>query len=174
MITIVSGTNRKNSVTKKIALHYQTVLQSKDIETDFIDLVDLPSDFTASALYEDQGKSDEFNVLQSQVSKAQKFVFVVPEYNGSFPGVLKAFLDGLKFPDSLKGKKCGMVGVSSGMQGSVMGMSHLTDIFNYLGMTVHANKPKLIRVETLLENDELTDASSIRRIEEHANAVIEF
>jgi chromate reductase, NAD(P)H dehydrogenase (quinone) len=144
MITIVSGTNRRNSVTKKIALHYETLLQSKNIETNMIDLVDLPSDFIETALYENEGKNESFNSFREQMIDGQKFLFVVPEYNGSFPGILKTFLDGLKFPGTLKGKKCAMIGVSSGMQGGVIAMSHLTDIFNYLGMNVLALKPKLV------------------------------
>ena len=80
MITIVSGTNRKNSVSKIIAEHYQKVLQSKGVETDLINLVDLPSDFTSTALYENQGKNENFNELQKQVSNSNKFLFVVPEY----------------------------------------------------------------------------------------------
>lgn len=174
MITIVSGTNRKNSVTKKIALYYQTLLQSKNIETQMIDLVDLPSDFIESALYENEGKNEAFNVIREQMDDGKKFVFVVPEYNGSFPGILKTFIDGLKFPGTLKGKKCAIIGLSSGMQGGVMAMSHLTDIFNYLGMSVLALKPKLTRVDSLLVNGELTDASSIRRINEQADALIGF
>ncbi|MFK7951883.1 MAG: NADPH-dependent FMN reductase [Ekhidna sp.] len=174
MITIVSGTNRKNSVTKQIAEHYQKTLQSKGIETDLIDLVDLPADFSNTALYENQGKNEGFNELQSRMNIAQKYIFVVPEYNGSFPGILKTFLDGLTFPDTLKGKKCGMIGLSAGMQGSVIAMSHLTDIFNYLGMTVHANKPKLIKVDSLMKDGKLIDPSSIKRIDEQANVLINF
>lgn len=174
MITIVSGTNRKNSVSKQIALHCQKVLESKNIETDFIDLMDLPDDFIESALYDNQGKNDQFNSLQNQVNETQKFLFIIPEYNGSFPGVVKAFLDGLKFPNSLKGKKCGIIGVSSGVQGGVMAISHLTDIFNYLGMHVLANKPKLMKIESLMSDGELIDSSSLQRVEEHAEALISF
>jgi chromate reductase, NAD(P)H dehydrogenase (quinone) len=174
MITIVSGTNRRNSVTKKIALHYETLLQSKNIETNMIDLVDLPSDFIETALYENEGKNETFNSFRDQMVDGQKFLFVVPEYNGSFPGILKTFLDGLKFPGTLKGKKCAMIGISSGMQGGVIAMSHLTDIFNYLGMNVLALKPKLTRVDSLMENDRLVDASSIRRINDQADALISF
>ncbi len=174
MITIVSGTNRKNSVTKRIALHYQSVLTSKNIETDLVDLADLPHDFTESALYNNQGKNSQFNTFQEQMGKGEKFLFVIPEYNGSFPGVLKAFLDGLKFPNTLKGKKCAMIGVSSGVQGGVMAMSHLTDIFNYLGMSVFASKPKLMNIESLMLDGELIDPNSIQRINEQAEALISF
>ena len=75
-----------------------------------------------------------------KIQSCDKFVFVVPEYNGSFPGVFKAFVDGLKYPASFKDKKCALVGISSGTQGGALALSHLTDIFNYLGMNVLALK----------------------------------
>lgn len=174
MITIISGTNRKNSVTKLIALHYQSILEDKNVETKIVDLEELPHDFIGTAMYENQGKNERFNPFQDQMHESQKFLFVVPEYNGSFPGILKTFLDGLKFPDTLRGKKCAMIGLSSGKQGGVIAMSHLTDIFNYLGMNVLALKPKLAQVESLIKNGELTDASSIKIMNDQAEALILF
>ena len=40
-------------------------------------------------------------------------------------------------------KKAALVGISSGVQGAGLALSHLTDIFNYCGMHVLAQKPKL-------------------------------
>ncbi len=174
MITIISSTNRVNSVSKQVAIQYQQILNELDIETTLIDLEQLPSDFIKTALYESQGTNTEFNPIRDHMKDAQKFVFIVPEYNGSFPGILKTFLDGLEFPGTLKGKKCAMVGLSAGIQGGVMAMSHLTDIFNYLGMHVLANKPKLTQVNTLMEAGKITDEASLRRLKEHAQAIIEF
>lgn len=174
MITIISSTNRKNSVSKQVALQYQEILKDLAIESTIIDLERLPADFISSALYENQGTNPDFNPIRDHMKKAKKYVFVVPEYNGSFPGILKTFLDALEFPDTLKGKRCAMVGISSGVQGGVMAMSHLTDIFNYLGMHVLANKPKLMRVNGLIEDGKITDESSLRRLREQAEAFIEF
>ncbi|WP_436517173.1 NADPH-dependent FMN reductase [Ekhidna sp. To15] len=174
MITIISSTNRKNSISKQVALQYQTILKELAIESTIIDLEHLPADFIASALYENQGTNVDFNPIRDHMKDAQKYVFIVPEYNGSFPGILKTFLDALEFPGTLKGKRCAMVGISSGVQGGVMAMSHLTDIFNYLGMHVLANKPKLMRVNGLMEDGKITDESSIRRLKEQAEALIDF
>ncbi|MEP1032809.1 NAD(P)H-dependent oxidoreductase [Ekhidna sp.] len=174
MITIISSTNRKNSVSKQVALQYQELLKDLGSESTIIDLENLPSDFIATALYENQGTNVDFNPIRDHMKTAQKYVFIVPEYNGSFPGILKTFLDALEFPGTLKGKKCAMVGLSSGIQGGVMAMSHLTDIFNYLGMHVLANKPKLTRVNGMMEDGRLTDESSLRRLKEQATTLIDF
>lgn len=174
MITIISGTNRKNSISKQVALQYQEILKEHDVESTIVDLEKLPSDFIATALYENQGTNVDFNPVRDHMKEAQKYVFVVPEYNGSFPGILKTFLDALEFPGTLKGKKCAIVGLSSGIQGGVMAMSHLTDIFNYLGMHVLAAKPKLTRINGKMENGKITDESYLKRLKDQAQAIIEF
>lgn len=174
MITIVIGTNRANSVSKKVGLQYQQILAKKGAESTIIDLANLPADFISSALYEKQGTNVDFNPVIEHMKSAQKFVFIVPEYNGSFPGVLKAFLDGLDFPDTLRGKKGSLIGLSSGVQGGVMAMSHLTDILNYLGMHVLANKPKLIGINQKMQEGLVSDESYIKLMDSHASDLINF
>ena len=73
----------------------QSILNTKGETSQIVDLVDLPGDFVANALYENNGKNADFNALREKVQSSDKLVFVVPEYNGSFPGILKTFIDGL-------------------------------------------------------------------------------
>ena len=49
--------------------------------------------------------------IRDKMVASQKFVIIVPEYNGSFPGVLKTFFDGLKFPSTFTDKNCALVGI---------------------------------------------------------------
>lgn len=157
MITIVVGTNRQNSVSKQVAIYYKSILNDKNVTSQIVDLVDLPDNFTKTALYENNGKNIVFNTIREKVQDSEKMVFIVPEYNGSFPGVLKSFIDGLKYPESVKDKKAALVGISSGPQGGVLAMAHLTDIFNYLGMDVLALKPKLAGIERNFSNGKITN-----------------
>lgn len=173
MITIVCGTNRKNSNTRKIVGIYQELLSENDLDSEIINLEDLPSDFTSSALYENAGKNETFNAFQQQIDDSEKLVFITPEYNGSFPGVLKAFIDGMRFPGTFEGKKCALVGLSAGTQGGTLAMSHLTDIFNYLGMHVLAQKPRLPLLDSKLEGNEL-DSFYIQLLKEQVTAFISF
>ncbi|MEO9485399.1 MAG: NAD(P)H-dependent oxidoreductase [Ekhidna sp.] len=174
MITIISGTNRKHSVSKQVALQYQQILEELSIESTIIDLEDLPSDFISTALYENQGTNVVFNPIREHMKASQKYIFIVPEYNGSFPGVLKTFLDALEFPGTFTGKKCAMVGLSAGIQGAAIAMSHLTDIFNYLGMHVFANKPKLMSINAMMENGKITNESNLGILRDQAQDFIKF
>ncbi len=147
MYVIVSCTNRKESVTSKLCSIYADVLSDLGVTATIIDLCDLPGDYLESALYDNSGKNELFNPSRDVMEDAKKFVFVIPEYNGSFPGVLKAFIDGLKFPKTFTNKKCALVGLSSGQQGAGLALSHLTDILNYCGTHVLAFKPKLSNID---------------------------
>lgn len=177
MITIVSSTNRNDAVSYQISLLYQRILAERDVPSEIINLNDLPDDFTVSALYENSGKNEAFNALRAQMKAAQKYVFIVPEYNGSFPGVLKAFIDGLEYPHTFTNKKCALVGLSSGVQGAGLALSHLTDIFNYCGMHVLALKPKLARIEANLsdgESFEIANKLYLELLEQQADLLIGF
>lgn len=126
-------------------------------EVEILDLEKLPSDFLFSALYENSGTNKEFNTFQDITKKSKRFVFVIPEYNGSFPGVIKSFIDGLEYPSPFKGKIAGLVGISSGVQGATLALSHMTDILNYLECNVLAIKPKCTSIESKFINEKLND-----------------
>jgi NAD(P)H-dependent FMN reductase len=174
MITIISGTNRQNSVSAQVAHLYQSLLAQHQVESNIIDLADLPSDFVYTALYDNNGKNHEFNKFLEKLRTSEKYVFIIPEYNGSFPGVLKAFIDGMEYPNSFQDKKCALVGISSGMQGAGLALSHMTDIFNYLGMHVLALKPKLARIEKNFDGEEVTDKLYSQLLEEQVKKFLEF
>ena len=174
MITIVSSTNRTDSISFQISQLYQNILNDLDEASQIIDLNELPGDFTSTALYENSGKNMEFNKLRELMKSSEKFVFIVPEYNGSFPGVLKAFIDGLEYPGTFRGKKCALVGLSSGVQGAGLALSHLTDIFNYCGMHVLALKPKLARIEANMEDTKITNQLYNDLLKEQALSLLSF
>ncbi|MCS5490591.1 NADPH-dependent FMN reductase [Algoriphagus limi] len=174
MIKIILGTNRKNSVSKLIALQYQQILKEKGADSEILELEDLPADFIESALYENNGKNEEFNQFHQRVSQGKKFVFIVPEYNGSFPGVLKTFIDGMTYPNNFRNKKAALVGLSSGIGGGGIALSHLTDIFHYLGMHVLALKPKLAKIEQNMSDNLLTNKLYLELLHTQAEMLLEF
>jgi NAD(P)H-dependent FMN reductase len=169
MITIVVGTNRKNSKTTQVAAYYQHLLAQLGAESQILDLAALPTDFTTSALYENAGKNRIFNELRAQLEHSDKYVFIVPEYNGSFPGVLKAFIDGLSYPSKLAHKQAALVGLSDGVQGGALALSHLTDIFSYLGLNVLAQRVKIPLMKKNFQQGEVTDAFISQLLHEQAS-----
>lgn len=174
MVKIIVGTNRKDSVSKNIASIYLEILENLNTPSQILHLEDLPHDFVFSALYENNGKNPDYNAFHQKVKEGQKFVFIVPEYNGSFPGILKAFIDGMTYPNSFRNKKCALVGISSGIGGGGIALSHLTDIFHYLGMHVLALKPKLAKIEENMSDNLLTNRLYMDLLHTQAQMLIDF
>jgi len=174
MIKIIVGTNRKNSMSKTIAELYQSILLKKNAPSEIIELEDLPSDFIDNALYENNGKNELYNKFHDQLVDGKKFVFIIPEYNGSFPGILKTFIDGMTYPNTFRNKKCALVGLSSGIGGGGIAMSHLTDIFHYLGMHVLALKPKLAKIEQNMSDNLLTNRLYMDLLQTQADMLLDF
>lgn len=134
MITIISGTNRPSSNTLKVARYYHKKLAEKGHQSNLINLEDLPDNLIKTDLY---GKrSSEFAPFQQLVTKTTKFLFIIPEYNGSFPGVLKTFIDACDFPNSFYEKKACLVGLSSGKYGNIRGVDHFNGVCGYLHLHV--------------------------------------
>lgn len=138
MITVISSTNRSGSSTLKVAQYYHRKLIEKGAEAELFSLARLPANIIETDLYGKRSK--EFEPIQNVITKTDKFLFVIPEYNGSFPGVLKVFIDACSFPESFYEKKAALVGVSSGRYGNIRGVDHFTGICNYIHLHVMALK----------------------------------
>ena len=173
MITIINGTNRHNGNSLKVAKCYLEMLKKKGAECQLFALENLPADLLHAEMY---GKrSVEFEaVIDRNIKHVRRFVFIIPEYNGGFPGVLKAFIDCFH-PSYLYGKKAALVGVSAGHAGAAIPMAHFTDILHYLSVEVLSRKPKLSGIDHLLDdNDEITHANALRQLEEQMDLFLKF
>jgi len=158
----------------QIAEYYQNLLEQMQVSSVVLDLVQLPHDFTVSALYHNSGKNEAFNSLKDLLENAEKFVFIVPEYNGSYPGVLKAFIDGLPYPNSFSNKKAALVGLSSNMHGASLALSHLNDVFSYLGMTTLALRVKLGEIRAHFADQIFSKPLYKELLEIQADQIINF
>ncbi len=173
MVTIISGTNRPGSWTLKLAKYYQKRLGEKGMETTLLSLVQLPPNLIETGLY---GKrSPQFEPLQEIITKTEKFLFIVPEYNGSFPGVLKTFVDACSFPESFYEKKAALTGLSSGKYGNIRGVDHFTGVCHYLHLHVMPLKIHIPNIKLEFdENGNLFKADTVQFTEEQMDKFIIF
>lgn len=175
MITVISGTNRPNSRARQVAQLYTSLLAELQAPHQLLDLAELPADFMMEALYHNAGRHAGFNRLVHLAEQADKLVFVVPEYNCSFPGVLKTFIDGLPYPGGIRGKKAALVGLSAGQQGGVLALNHLTDILMYLGTTVLPARVRLPGIDAhLTKTGELPHPLFQQLLREQAAALVSW
>src|SRR5688572_24554590 len=95
MITIIQGTNRPDSNTEYVSRHVQDIVSSAyQDKIGYVSMADLPAEVLLCDPYDLQTIPPKLIAIQDQfLIPAQKFIWISPEYNGSFPGVLKLFID---------------------------------------------------------------------------------
>jgi chromate reductase, NAD(P)H dehydrogenase (quinone) len=166
MYTIISGTNRKDSYTLKVAKHYREVLNDKQIDASLLSLEGL------NVLE----RNPDFEKIESEILiPAQKFIFISPEYNGSIPGVLKCMFDISDIKRVWWGKNALLTGVSTGRAGNLRGMEHLTGILHYLKVVVHPNKLPLSNVDKLFDLEEnISDPVTLYEIQTQVAEFLQF
>ncbi len=164
MITIISGTNRKHSNTFKIAKEYQQILREKGIEAGILSLEDVDV-----LQYNAAFKKMENDIL----IPTTHFIIISPEYNGSFPGVLKMLFDNSRSHEMWFHKKALLTGVATGRAGNLRGMDHLAEVLNYLKITVHPNKLPISAVNSIFSADEkIADANTLSAINQQLDEFI--
>jgi chromate reductase, NAD(P)H dehydrogenase (quinone) len=128
-ITIISGTNRSRAKSLLVARHVEQRYQALDIETTVLNLQELPAELLHPDVY--YKKPESFAPFRDAVLSADGLVIIVPEYNGSYPGVLKYFIDLLPFPDSFENRPVAYIGISAGIWGGLRSVEHLQGVFGY-------------------------------------------
>src|SRR5215470_233649 len=125
-IEIISGSPRPNSVTHRVSLHLQQLLQSRtDHEVGIINLKDWNLPPLQSVFVSVEHTPDEFKPLAERMFGADAFILVSPEYNGSYSPAMKNLLD--HFPKQHH-KPFGIVTASPGAFGGIRASQQLLQL----------------------------------------------
>ncbi len=172
MTTVICATHRPQNQTLAVVKKYSEILEHLGEEVQVFQMDDLPEDFLVSNTF---GKRDaEFEqIIHDFIRDAQRLVVVSPEYNGSYPGLFKAFIDAVK-PTVWRGKKIALVGVASGRAGNLRGMDHLTDVFHHLRSEVFSMKIPISRLDELMDGGDFSDKITIEILTQQAREFLEF
>jgi len=148
MITIICTTPRPESNTLKLSSVYQDVLSLMHIDCQLLDLGKVDAQWIEQSSFGDN--SPKFDaIVKRYIRPAKKLIFITPEYNGTFPGYLKYFIDACGHGDFSK-KKIALMGLASGRGGNLRGLDHLTGILHYLGNEVYSKKVYLSQIDNAL------------------------
>ena len=173
MITVIAGTNRPGSNTLKIARLVLDVLRDGSEEATLLDLAELPAEIFGGSGYSE--KPPSFARFQEAVLSTHGVLTVVPEYNGSFPGVLKYFVDMLQFPESLYEKPAAFIGLSSGPWGGLRAVEHLEMIFQYRHAHLFGRRLFIPRVSKVLDGaGKISDLEIERRLHDTVSGFADF
>lgn len=174
MITVISGTNRNDANTLKIAQIAQKRLEKMGQETQMCDLNKLPKGLFEAENY--WNVPDSFKPFQDMISNTDGILLVVPEYNGSFPGALKYFIDLLKFPESLAGIPSSFVGVAAGIFGAIRSIEQIEMVFQYRNAHIYGARTLFMGIEKKLNDDktEITDEFTSKKLDEQLEGFVDF
>lgn len=162
----ITGSLRKNSVNRQL-LHIAKDLLPENVKFEEVDIQNIPlfnQDLEFPVL-------ESVDLLRKQVDEADGIIFATPEYNGSYPGVLKNVIDWLSRPVAqetmhkvLPGKTAYIVGGSAGMSGTITAQEHLRSTLAYMGVYVlpaqRATIPSLLSNVNEQGQLELNDVST--------------
>lgn len=128
-IEVIAGTNRPGSNSLKLAKLIAALYEREGADVGVIDLQDLPAELFKGEAYGE--KPEAFASTCKRVTSANGLHVVTPEYNGSFPGVLKYFIDMLKFPESFEHRCVAFTGLAAGGWGGLRSVEQIEMVFQY-------------------------------------------
>ena len=173
MLTMIVGTNRPNSNTRKVAAQVQEVYRELKIPLAVIDLAELPPEIFSPTSYGQ--KPPSFRRFAEQVLASTGLIVVTPEYNGGMPGVLKYFIDMLKFPESFEGRPVCFVGLGAGMWGALRPVEQLQMIFGYRNALLYPERVFLPKINDLLDaQGKFTKPDLLDRLRVQARGFVRF
>lgn len=172
MICILSGTNRVRSKTRQVAGLVQKLYEDFNEKTHLVDLKKLPLESLFSKPY---GKNIP-QPIRSEVlrlNRSSGLVIVCPEYNGSFPGILKFFMDHWDWPVSFRNRKCALVGLGAS-SGGRQALRHLQDILHRGQALIYHQKVFLPQVQELVKGGRIQSPSAVRLLKKQTRGFLEF
>lgn len=140
-ILFFAGSVREHSTTKKLAQTAYKMGQEKGIEATFVDLKEYPMPLYDGDLEDKDGMPENAKKLKKLFVEHDGFFIVSPEYNSSYPALLKNAIDWVSRPDGeklvepFKGKTAAIAASSPGALG---GMRVLVPLRMLLGnLNIH-------------------------------------
>jgi len=150
-IHVLSATDRPNSNALKVS-EYATSILSEYAETKLFSLCDFPLGDVVGGKY---GKTpDSVKKYNKDYLEADGFLFIIPEYNGGFPGILKLFYDYLPFPESFYKMPVSLIGEAAGAFGALRAVEQFEQLLKYRKAYIFPERMFIQRVNDQFDEEE--------------------
>ncbi len=151
-ITIISGTDRPGSFSDKVSKFVRSKYESLGVDANVASLTEFPLQSVAGGKY---GKDiPELKSFNAQLLDSDGWVMVIPEYNGSFPGILKMFVDYLPYPGGLNGKPLSFIGEGDGSFGGLRAVEQMQMVASYRDAYIFPERVFIQRVRKNFDEQE--------------------
>jgi chromate reductase, NAD(P)H dehydrogenase (quinone) len=142
-ILVFAGSTRANSLHKKLALAASAELRSLGLETTIVNLRDFPMPMYDGDVETEAGLPANSKAFRELVRSHDALAIASPEYNGSFPAVIKNTIDWISRPEAgqppltvFHGKKAILLSTSPGPGAGKRGLRHLRELLEMIGVQV--------------------------------------
>ena len=171
-IVVIPGTNRTGAKSLTLARLVAADYVALGHDSDLLAL-ELGPEFLEPDAYK-QPKPG-VRALVDRFLAADGVVFVVPEYNGSYPGVLKLFLDMLPYPGGFDGRPCAFIGLSAGQFQALRAVEHLQGVAGYRNAFIYPNRVFIGESHQQFDaTGGLVDARLSQRLRDQALGFVQF
>lgn len=128
-IAVVCGTNREGALSRTLAAEVAECYRNLGHEVDGLDMRELAPEALTPTAY--GHRPPAVQALVDRFLASEGAVFVIPEYNGSYPGVLKLFIDMLPFPEGFEARPCAFIGLAAGQFKGLRAVEHFQQVAAY-------------------------------------------
>ncbi|MBK7811860.1 MAG: NAD(P)H-dependent oxidoreductase [Saprospiraceae bacterium] len=163
---IISGTNRPHSLSLKLANICKDIMGSQNLTVPAHGLNEFCPDLSNPAYFNSENWTKSMFDYQDQfIIPTEKFIMILPEYNGSFPGILKLWMDVLSLrqrDQCFSFKKLALIGISEGKHSNIRGLEHFSGVSRYFQMISFPKTVYLPEIQEVIENWSLTNPIGTR------------
>lgn len=157
---VFAGSNRKESVNRRLAEAAAAAMQRNGVEAQFIDLRQFPMPLYDGDDEAGLGIPAVVADFQALVRGHDALVIASPEYNGSFSALIKNTLDWISRPAAgerplavFQGKMAAILSASTGRGGGQRGLRHLRELLEMIGVTVISTEVSVPRAQEAFDAD---------------------
>ncbi len=140
---VFAGSIRSDSYHRKLARTAAIALEKAGVEVTLADLKDYPMPLYDGDVEAAQGMPGSAQAFKRLLRDHDAFAIASPEYNGSFPALLKNAIDWTSRPEpgetplaAFRGKTAAILSTSPGPGGGLRGLRQLRELLEMIGVNV--------------------------------------
>lgn len=171
-IVVIPGTNRAGALSLTMAEIIAGYHREAGREVDLLDLKEMGPAFLEPTAYKQPAA--EVSAMVDRFLASDGVHFVVPEYNGSFPGVVKLFIDMLPYPAGFDRRPCAFLGLAAGQFQGLRAVEQLQLVAGYRMAYVYPRRVFVGSSFTQFKDGALVDPDLAERIKAQCDGFAEF
>jgi NAD(P)H-dependent FMN reductase len=159
-ILVLAGSARLDSIHRKLARETVAALRAAGLEATLADLRDFPMPIYDGDLEAGQGLPTAAKALKELARRHDGFAIASPEYNGSFPALLKNALDWISRPEPgehplevFRGKVAAILSASPGPGGGQRVLRLLRELLEMMSVTVIPEQLSVARANAAFDTN---------------------